>query len=47
MPEMMEHEEIPELKKEMLELYKKFLEAQLKHIGQLPLPFGRGLKEFL
>jgi hypothetical protein len=32
MPEMMGHEEFPEIKKEMLELYKKFLEMQIKHI---------------
>lgn len=34
MPEMMGHEEFPELKKEMLELYKKFLETQIKHIDK-------------
>jgi len=34
MPEMMGKEDFPELKKNCLELYKKFLEAQIKHIDK-------------
>lgn len=34
MPEMMKHEDFPEMKKEMLELYKQFLEIQLKHVDK-------------